>query len=168
MSLVFFFPLSPLYFHADLSCFSLLTHLFTLLSDKCSQVLYISSCLSLCNISLCTYKTWPIFFIYLHTHKYILVSCILMLSIQNLSKHCKEFLFLGLLIWASFLFSLFVPWVSFEFRWIFCFRALFGSASALHLVYLILSPSGSSYSLFIIIIFSYSFASPAICPHQKS
>lgn len=109
VSLVVFSPLSPLYFHADLSCFSLLTHLFIFLSDGCSQVSYTSSCLSLWNISLCTYKTWPIFFVHLHTHKYILMSCILMLYIQNLSEPCKEFPFLGLRNSTSFLFSLFVP-----------------------------------------------------------
>lgn len=150
------FPLSPLYFYADFPCFSLLAHLFIFLLDGCSHVPYISSCLSLWNnFFVCL---WPIFFVHLHTYKYILVLSILMLYIQNVSKHWKEFLFLGLLIWTSFLFSVFVPWVLFEFKWIF-HVSRFSWDLPVPYTWCILSPCGSSYYLL-------QSHFPTVLPHQ--
>lgn len=155
-----FFPLRPLYFHADLSCFSSLTHLFIFLLHGCCQVPCTSSCLSHFYMYL-----WPVFFLHLHTHKYILVSCIVMLYIQNLSKHCKEFLFLGLLIWTSFLFSLFVPWVLFEFKLIFCVSKFSWDLPVY--IWCILFVSIWKQLFIIIVTFPYSLGSPAICRYQK-
>lgn len=126
---------------------------------------------------------WNIFFLWeyepyslsTYTHIYVYIFFCLVFShcmSEIYPKSCKEYLFLGLLIWTSCLFSLFVPWISFEFRWIVSVsrfsssRLFLGSASALYLVYLILSPSGNSYLLFIIVTIPYT--SSAICLHEES